>query len=145
MQVRKLSDESNNSIAIINGIIKALFTEMEATINVVKESASNFERCSTIANSTEKSFGDIVHTINEVNSMISDISGKAGMQAANTDKISNIIRDASIISQDSFSQSELMHEGALKQSRQLVKLIEELDMLTGDIGKTHSVMEKFNV
>jgi len=103
-EVRKLSDESNNSIAIINGIIKALFTEMEATINVVKESASNFERCSTIANSTEKSFGDIVHTINEVNSMISDISGKAGMQAANTDKISNIIRDASIISQDSFSQ-----------------------------------------
>lgn len=144
-EIRKLSDESNRSIIEINGIIKALFTEMEATIIVVKESANNFELCSTIANNTDKSFGEIVHMINEANSMISDISRRAGTQASNTDKISNIISDVSTIAQSSSRQSELMHEDALKQSEYLAGLIEELDKLTGDIEKTHAVVKKFNV
>lgn len=144
-EVRKLSDESNKSIAVINEIMKALFTEMEATITVVKESANNFEQCSTIANNTEKSFGEIVHAINEVNSMISDISSRASMQAINTDKISNIISDISTISQSSSSQSELMHEGSLKQTGYLADLVAELDKLTNDIENTHSVVKKFNV
>lgn len=144
-EIRKLSDESNKSITVINGIIKGLFEEMEATITVVKDSVSNFELCSAIAGSTERSFGEIVNTINEVNSMISDISSRACMQASNTDKISNIICDASTISQNSSSQSELMHEGAIKQSAYLANLVEELDRLMGDIDKTHTIVKKFTV
>jgi hypothetical protein len=38
-----------------------------------------------------------------------------------------------------------MHEGAIKQSRFLVELMEELDRLTGDIGRTRTAAERFNV
>lgn len=144
-EIGKLSDESNNSITVINGIIKALFIEMEATIKVVGESANNFELCSTIANTTEKSFGEIVHMINEVNDMISDISGKVGMQALKTDRISNIINDVSMISQRSSDQSGLMHEGALKQSGYLVELLQGLEKLTNNIEETQLVAKRFSV
>ncbi|MEA4847055.1 MAG: methyl-accepting chemotaxis protein [Clostridiaceae bacterium] len=143
-EIRKLSDESNTSIGVINGIIKALFTEMEATITAVKEGANNFERCSGIADNTEKSFAELVLTINEINVMISDISKRASMQASNTDKISSIISDVSTISQNTSGQSELMHEGAVKQSRYLSDLIEELEKLTRNIEKSHIAVKKFN-
>lgn len=144
-EIRKLSDESNNSTAVINGIMKALFVEMDATIDVAKNSADNFEQCITISNSAEKSFGEIVDTFSEINRRISDISDRAGMQASNIDKVSSIIFDISKIAQTAQDQSGQMHEGAIKQSRFLTDLIEELDKLTSDIEKTHLVVRKFNV
>lgn len=144
-EIRKLSDESNKSIGTINHIIEALFTEMEATISMVKDSEYNFEHCSTIANNAEKSIEEIVDTINKINSMILDISSKATMQATDTDKITSIICEVRTISENTSSQSGIMHKDALKQSQYLANLVKELDKLMIDIEKTDLVVKKFNV
>ena len=144
-EIKKLSDESNKSIGTIKGIINDLFSEMKTTMNMVKDSESNFELCGNIANNTEKSFGEIVETINKINNMVSDISSKARMQASDTEKITNIICDISTISENSASKSEQMHEDALKQNQYLAALVDELNKLMSDIDKTDSVVKKFKV
>jgi|GEM_PF-1869754 len=144
-EIRKLSDESNASIRIINGIMNSLFIDMDKTIDVVKISADNFEQCINISNSVEKSFGTIVHTFGEINSGISDISASVGMQAMNISGVSGMIVDVGEIAQDSQVQSELMYAGAIKQSRYLTDVAEELDRLIGNIGSTRVAVERFSV
>jgi len=144
-EIRKLSDESNNSIVVVKEIIKALFAEMDATIALVKNSTDNFERCIAISKGAERSFGEIVETFKEIDGSISDISSKADMQALNISKVSEIISNVESIAQRAQEQSELMHEGAISQSSFLGELIHELERLKGDIEKTHSVAMNFKV
>lgn len=144
-EIRKLSDESGNSIVTVKEIIKALFAEMDETINVVKNSADNFEQCIAISKGAERSFEEIVVTFKEIDGSISDISAKADMQALNISKVSSLISDVESIAQRAQEQSELMHEGAISQSSFLGELIRELERLKGDIEKTHSVVMNFKV
>lgn len=144
-EVRKLSDESSKSIVVIKDIMKALFAEMDDTVGAVRESTGRFEQCIAIANSAEYSFGEIVNSFGEIKEMIADIAGKADLQASNIDRVTNIIIGVSRIAQSSQEQSELMHEGALKQSKYLGGFIEEFGGLTSNIGAIYAAVEKFDV
>ncbi|HWR60555.1 MAG TPA: methyl-accepting chemotaxis protein [Clostridia bacterium] len=144
-EIRKLSDESGNSIVTVKEIIKALFAEMDATIDVVRNSADNFEQCIAISKGAERSFEEIVVTFKEIDGSISDISAKADMQALNINKVSSLISDVESIAQRAQEQSELMHEGAISQSSFLGELIRELERLKDDIEKTNSVVMNFKV
>ncbi len=144
-EIRRLSDESGNSIVVVKNIIKALFTEMDATIALVKNSADNFEQCIAISKGSERSFGEIVETFKEMDGSISDISAKADMQALNISKVSSLISDVGSIAQRAQDQSELMNEGAISQSSLLGELIHELERLKEGIEKTHSVAMNFKV
>lgn len=144
-EIRKLSDESANSIVAVQDIIKSLFDEMDATKNIAENSACDFERCIGISKRIEQSFVEIVESFNIIDTGIFDISSKADMQAMNVDKVSNIIKDVGMIAQRAQDQSELMHEGAASQSRLLGELIDELDKLKCDIEKTHLVAMNFKL
>ncbi|MGE5630976.1 MAG: methyl-accepting chemotaxis protein [Caulobacteraceae bacterium] len=144
-EIRKLSDESSNSVIIIDDIIKGLFTEMEATIAAVKESVQNFEVSRAIVRNNENSFRNIVQAINKINHMISDISDKSGLQASNTEKVSNIMLEIDKILQETGNQSELMNVGAVKQSQYLMHVTDELERLMEHIKNTYLTVQKFEV
>lgn len=144
-EIRKLSDESSNSIVAVKEIIKSLFEEMDVTKIVAENSAFDFERCIGLSKGIEKSFAEIVETFNIIDTSICDISTKADMQATNIDKVSNIMKEVGVIAQRAQEQSELMHEGAASQSRLLGALIDELDKLKCDIEETHLVAMNFQL
>lgn len=144
-EIRKLSDESNKSVADIKKVIEGLFSEMESTVIVAKDSVCQFERSSDIVNRTEDSFKDIVQKIDSINDMIGEISDRSIHQASNTEKVVNFIQDVNEISKETYKQSECLNESALNQAEYLANVSSEMEKLAMDIENTYLIVKRFIV
>ncbi len=144
-EIRKLSDESNSSVKDISQVIKSLFIEMNATAEVAEKSVVQFEASSNIVSEIENSFSQIVQAINRINNMIEDISKKSQLQSSNTENINSFMNDISSIVMDSFTESQLLHQGSQDQTQNLIKVSEELVGLLADIEKVHSTVKQFHI
>jgi methyl-accepting chemotaxis protein len=144
-EIRKLADQSRQSIAIVGQIIETIQREIDETVNVLSQAYPIFQEqilsvkeADTIFKEVQTHMGGFIHQLSEVTESISQLD-------ASQNVLSDAMANVSAVAQQSSATSEEVASLSSEQmsiSNGLVKLSDKLEELSNSLQDS---LSKFQV
>lgn len=104
-EVRKLAEKTQSSTSEISGVIKKIQVDISSAVTSTASADASIQNQGRLFSTASDSFGNIVESVEEINSLMTGISAAVEEQSATTSEISQSIevvaRDAGILSEKS--------------------------------------------
>ncbi|BCN32016.1 methyl-accepting chemotaxis protein [Anaeromicropila herbilytica] len=105
-EIRKLAEQSSNSVANITALIDAIYVENQEMVKTTKEVSKEFSEQAVVIDTTLQSFNKIVDSVKIIIPKIGNINTATESINKQKDQIMGSIDDISAISQENSASSE---------------------------------------
>lgn len=135
-EVRKLAEESKNSIDQISDIINQLIEKAALSVNSVISLRNANNEQNTIIQQTQNTFCDLAQKIENINVNIANVNNKISSILSSSNKISEKISNLSAISEQTAASSEEANSMTMQNVEQInsaINLVNEIKNATEKI------------
>lgn len=144
-EIRKLADQSRQSIDVVAQITDTIQTEIDETVSVLTEAYPLFQEQITSVKETDKIFQDVQQKMVMFISQLDEVTESIQQLEQSQNTLAEAITNVSAVSQQSSATSEEVASLSSEQldvSQGLVSLAEGLEKVSNDLKET---LSKFNV
>lgn len=144
-EIRKLADQSRQSIDVVAQITESIQTEIDETVQVLQEAYPIFQEQIASVKEADKIFQDVQHKMVEFIKQLDDVTESIQQLEQSQQTLSEAISNVSAVSQQSSATSEevaSLSSEQLSVSEGLVALAEGLESVSNNLKET---LAKFKV
>ncbi len=138
-EIRKLADQSRQSIDVVGGMTQTIQTEMEETVAVLSDAYPIFQEQQTTVNQTSSMFDNVRGEMESFTANLDQVTASLRTLEQSQHTLSEAMSSVSAVSEQSSATSEevaSLSNEQLRSSEGLVQLAEQLEHLSEALQKS---------